>query len=114
MRTITEDELKCLWMLLDETVRDGVTDEQWFWAIKIRMSERSEDQQLPIHYQVLRHLFRLENGQPNFQWGLKADLAERMSLCSTHAEVQKLEQQAQQPNRPRLEAGGDALRLGGR
>lgn len=111
MRTITEDELKCLWMLLDQAVRDGVTDEQWFWAIKIRMSERSEDQQLPVHYQVLRHLFRCENGQPNFGWGLKADLAERMKLCSTHAEVLKLEQQLQQPARQQLECRSDALGL---
>jgi hypothetical protein len=111
MRTLSEDELMCLWALLDPAVRDGVSDDAWFWAIKIRMSERSQDQELPIHYQVLRHVFRCENGQPNFQWGLKADLANRMKLCSTHAEVERYQVAA--ASQPVLDQTSDALQLRG-
>ena len=111
MRTLTEDEVKCLWMLLDQSVKEAVPDRAWFWAIKIRMSERSQDQELPIHYQVLRHVFRCENGQPNFQWGLKADLANRMKLCSTHAEVERYQVAA--ASQPVLDQTSDALQLRG-
>lgn len=111
MRTLTEDEIKCLWMLLDPEVREGVSDEVWFWAIKIRMSEQSKDQELPIHYQVLRHVFRCENGQPNFRWGLKADLEKRMALCSTHSELERYQVAA--ASQPVLEGNSDALGLRG-
>ena len=111
MRTLTEDEVKCLWMLLDQSVKETVPDRAWFWAIKIRMSERSQDQELPIHYQVLRHVFRCENGQPNFRWGLKADLAQRIELCSTHAEVERYQVAA--ASQPVLDQTSDALQLRG-
>jgi hypothetical protein len=111
MRTLTEDEVKCLWMLLDQSVKEAVPDRAWFWAIKIRMSERSQDQELPIHYQVLRHVFRCENGQPNFRWGLKADLVQRIELCSTHAEVERYQVAA--ASQPVLDQTSDALQLRG-
>ena len=33
---------------------------------------------MPVHLALLRYLYRLENGTPNFRWGLKADLEQRM------------------------------------
>lgn len=34
--------------------------------------------ELPVHLALLRYLYRLENGTPNFRWGLKGDLEQRM------------------------------------
>ena len=89
MKKLGEDEIKGLWFLLDDQIKRDVPDEAWLWAVKIRLSERSADKDQPITWQVLRHLYRLENGTPNFRWGLKEDLKERISLCSTYADIDR-------------------------
>ena len=38
---------------------------------------------LSIEQQILQHLYRCENGAPNFRWGLRKDLSARMSASNT-------------------------------
>ena len=89
MKKLGEDEIKGLWFLLDDQVKRDVSDEAWLWAVKIRLSEREADKSQPIHWQVLRHLYRIENGSPNIRWGLKPDLSERISLCCTYEDIDR-------------------------
>ena len=89
MKKLGEDEIKGLWFLLDDQVKRDVSDEAWLWAVKIRLSEREADKSQPIHWQVLRHLYRVENGSPNIRWGLKPDLSERISLCCTYEDIDR-------------------------
>ena len=89
MKKLGEDEIKGLWFLLDDQIKRDVPDEAWLWAVKIRLSERSADKDQPITWQVLRHLYRLENGTPNIRWGLKEDLKDRISLCCTYEDIDR-------------------------
>ena len=72
-KKIGDDELKFLWLTLDQKVRDEVTDAMWVTAIKKRIEETEPPKELAIHSQVFRHLYRCENGTPNFDWGLKPE-----------------------------------------
>jgi hypothetical protein len=89
MKKLGEDEIKGLWFLLDDQVKRDVSDEAWLWAVKIRLTERDANKDQPIHWQVLRHLYRIENGSPNIRWGLKPDLSERISLCCTYEDIDR-------------------------
>jgi hypothetical protein len=89
MKKLGEDEIKGLWFLLDDQIKRDVPDEAWLWAVKIRLTERDANKDQPIHWQVLRHLYRIENGSPNLRWGLKPDLSERISFCCTYEDIDR-------------------------
>jgi hypothetical protein len=73
-----DDELKFLWALLPDQITGQITDQMWAYAIQQRLLDPSPDDKLPIQQQVFRHLFRLRDGSPAFEWGLREDLAQRM------------------------------------
>jgi hypothetical protein len=89
MKKLGEDEIKGLWLLLDDRIKQDVSDEAWLWAVKIRLTERGADKDQPITWQVLRHLYRLENGAPNIRWGLKEDISDRIALCCTYEDIDR-------------------------
>ena len=74
-KKISQDEVDFLWLTLDHKVRTEVTDQMWVTAVKKRLEEENPPRELAIHSQVLRHVYRCENGHPNFSWGLKPDFA---------------------------------------
>lgn len=74
-----DDELKFLWALLPDQITGQITDQMWAYAIQQRLLDPSPDDKLPIQQQVFRHLFRLRDGSPAFEWGLREDLPERMA-----------------------------------
>jgi hypothetical protein len=74
-----DDELTFLWALLPDSITDQITDAMWAYAIQQRLMDPAPDDKLPIFQQVLRHLYRLRDGMPEFAWGLREDLAERMT-----------------------------------
>jgi hypothetical protein len=51
----------------------------WAYAVQQRLMDPAPDDKLPIFQQVLRHLYRLRDGMPEFAWGLREDLSERMA-----------------------------------
>ena len=43
------------------------------------LQDPAPDKEKPPHLALLRYLYRFENGQPNYEWGLKLDLPQRMA-----------------------------------
>jgi hypothetical protein len=42
------------------------------------MNEEEAPKELAIHLQVLRHVYRCENGKPNLNWGLKPEVEQKL------------------------------------
>jgi hypothetical protein len=80
-KTPKDDELKCLWVLMPKTVTSQISDEMWLYAVQQRIMDPAPDDKLPIVQQVFRYLFRLRDGSPAFEWGLREDLPERISAA---------------------------------
>jgi hypothetical protein len=81
-KTPKDDEIKFLWILLPQSVAAEVTDEMWAYACQQRLMDPAPDDRLPIFQQILRHLYRLRDGQPEFAWGLRPDLPQRMAQAN--------------------------------
>ena len=78
-KKIDDDSAQFIWMTLDQKVKDEITDAMWVWAIKKTMEQwKSLDHNLPLHIIALSFLYRQRDGMPEFEWGLKADLADQM------------------------------------
>jgi hypothetical protein len=75
---ITEEDAGFVFLCLPKEVSKGITDEQWTWACAQFMADPNKPKDLELWKAVCRYLFRLENDLPNFSWGLKADLDQRM------------------------------------
>jgi hypothetical protein len=78
-KRLEDDEAKFLWLTLPQTVKDTVTDQMWAYAIAQRRMDPAPDKELSIEMQLLRYLFRVRDGMPAFDWGLKPDLAQRIA-----------------------------------
>lgn len=79
-KRLEDDEAKFLWLTLPESVRDQVSDSMWAFAIAQRRMDPAPDKELSIEMQLLRYLYRVRDGMPAFDWGLKPDLGQRMAL----------------------------------
>lgn len=79
-KKITDEEALFTWAMLPESVKITVTDEMWVYACAQRRMDPNPDKELALDIQLLRYLFRIRDGQPAFDWGLKADLPQRMAL----------------------------------
>jgi len=81
-KKLTNEEVQFIWLLLPADVKATVTDEMWAFGCSQRMMDPQPAKELPLHLQVLSYVFRMRDGQPAFDWGLKADLHHRMALPS--------------------------------
>ena len=79
-KKLLDDEIKFIWLMLPEGVKDLVTDQMWGYACSQRLMDPNPDKELALHIQLLRYLYRIRDGQPAFDWGLKADLPQRMAM----------------------------------
>jgi len=66
------------WASFPPHAKQHVTPAMWAYAACQRLMDPAPTKELALHFQLLRYLYRLENGMPNFDWGLKEDLAQRM------------------------------------
>lgn len=74
-----DDELTFLWKLFPDSITDQISDRMWAYAIQQRIMDPEPNNDLPIVQQVMRHLYRLRDGMPAFDWGLRDDLPQRMA-----------------------------------
>ena len=72
-----------LWGTFPQHAKEHVTPAMWTYAAGQRLMDPAPAKELAIHIQLLRYLYRLENGMPNFTWGLKEDLSVRMQLSGS-------------------------------
>ena len=78
-KPIPTETFLLLWGSFPPQAKREVTPEMWTYAATQRCMDPSPDKELPLPFQLLRYLYRLENGMPNFEWGLKEDLPQRMA-----------------------------------
>lgn len=78
-KKLSDQTITMAYLTLPEVVKQRVTDEMWVYALKQHRMDPAPDKDLSLDMQLLKHLYRCENGAPCLRWGLKADLAERMS-----------------------------------
>ena len=79
-KKITDEEALFTWAMLPESVKVNVTDEMWLYACSQRRMDPNPDKELALDIQLLRYVYRIRDGQPAFDWGLKADLPQRMAM----------------------------------
>lgn len=79
-KKISDEEALFTWAMLPESVKVSVTDEMWVYACAQRRIDPSPDKELPLDIQLLRYVYRVRDGQPAFDWGLKTDLSQRMAM----------------------------------
>lgn len=78
-KRLDDETIGLMYLTLDDRAKDLVTDEMFIYALKQHRIDPAHNKNLNIEQQLLQHLFRCENGAPNFKWGLKGDLIQRMS-----------------------------------
>ena len=79
-KKITDEEALFTWAMLPDSVKVSVTDEMWVYACAQRRMDPNPDKELALDIQLLRYVYRIRDGQPAFDWGLKADLPQRMAM----------------------------------
>jgi hypothetical protein len=82
-KAITPQAWLLLWGTFPDHAKQHLTPSMWTYAAGQRLMDPAPAKELAIHLQLLRYLYRLENGMPNLQWGLKLDLADRMAHAGT-------------------------------
>lgn len=78
-KTLDEPALLLAWQTFPAAAKAQLTNEQWTYAIGQYLLDPDRPREQPIHLAALRYVFRLENGTPNFTWGLRGDLQQRMA-----------------------------------
>lgn len=73
-----ETAMALAWMTFPEKAKQALTREVWLYAAGQRRLDPSPPEDVPLDLQLLNYVFRNENGRANVEWGLKADLPERM------------------------------------
>ena len=68
-----------LWTTLPIQVQQELSSHHLAYASSQLLLDPARPQELAIPVALLRYLYRLENGLPNFNWGLRPDLAQRMA-----------------------------------
>jgi hypothetical protein len=77
-KKLADDEIKFLWLLIPQQVKDDVSDEVWAYACNQRLLDPNPDKEQALHLQLLKYVYRVRDGQPAFDWGFKEDLPQRM------------------------------------
>ena len=73
-KKLQDDELGFLYLTLPEQVKQQVTDTMWAYACSKTLTETDPNKEIPLHMRVLTHVYRIENGSPNFDWGFKDEV----------------------------------------
>ena len=68
-----------VWTNLPIQVQQELSSHHLAYASAQLLLDPARPQELAIPVALLRYLYRLENGLPNFNWGLRPDLAQRMA-----------------------------------
>lgn len=78
-KKLQDDEIAFLWMMLPGSVKEQVSSDVWAYACNQALLDPAPNKDLPVHMRILSYVFRIENENPNFTWGLKGDLRDRMA-----------------------------------
>ena len=80
-KKLSKETISLAYLTLPDQVKDEISDEMFMYAFKQHRLDPEPDKSLNIEQQLLQHLYRCENGAPNFGWGLRKDLPNRMAAA---------------------------------
>ena len=83
-KPLGEEAWLLLWLSFPDHAKQHVSPDMWIYAARQRLMDPAPAKDVAIHIQLLRYLYRLENGIPNMEWGLKYDLLARMEKSGFH------------------------------
>lgn len=78
-KQMSREGLMLCWQTIPAKVKDETTNAMWTYAAGQYILDPDRPKEMPIFLAMLRYLYRLESGQPNFVWGLKPSLPQRMA-----------------------------------
>ena len=78
-KRMAEATYALLWATFPAKAKEDLTPEIWMYAAGQRLLDPDPLDDVPLPMQLLNYVFRNENGRANVEWGLKADLPERMA-----------------------------------
>jgi hypothetical protein len=74
-----EMALSLAWMTFPQKAKEELTPEIWLYAAGQRRLDPNPPADLPLDLQLLDYVYRNRDGRGCVEWGLKADLPERMA-----------------------------------
>lgn len=77
-KKLSDDEIAFLFMTMPTAIKRAVTDEMWAYACSQYRMDPSPSKDLPLDQLLLSYVYRVRDSRPAFDWGLKADLNQRM------------------------------------
>ena len=78
-KKLSDETIAMAYLTLPDSVKQQVTDDMFVYCFRQLQLDSGQRSELTLIQQLLQHVFRCENGAPNYSWGLKSDLASRMS-----------------------------------
>jgi hypothetical protein len=79
VRRPSSKAMALLWATLPPRVGEELTHRHLAYASQQYLLDPARPEGMPVHLALLRYLYRLENDTPNFAWGLRQDLGQRLS-----------------------------------
>ena len=77
-KKLSEETLALLWVTTPSKAKEEVSDEMLAYAFNQMRIDPNPPEGLSVDQQLYSYIYRLRDGFPAFEWGLKADLPERM------------------------------------
>ena len=103
-KKLSPETIQLSYGILPQKVKEELTDGMLTYALQQHAMDPSPDKELPIDKQLLSHVYRMENEFPNFNWGLKLDLKERMAQANVfHGQPLSPYQLGEDQHKPDLE-----------
>lgn len=77
-RNLPPSAITLAWETLPPEAKHDLTPAMLRYAVGQFLLDPDRPRDCPTHLAMLRYVYRLENDWPNFRWGLKQDLSDRM------------------------------------
>ena len=77
-KRLSDETLAVMWMTTPQTTKEQVSDEMLAYAFNQLRIDPAPPEDLSVDQQLYSYVYRIRDGFPAFDWGLKPDLPERM------------------------------------
>ena len=77
-KRLSDETLAVMWMTTPQTTKEQVSDEMLAYAFNQLRIDPAPSEDLSVDPQLYTYVYRVRDGFPAFDWGLKLDLPERM------------------------------------
>ena len=112
-KRLSEETLALLWITTPAKTRNEVTDEMLAYAFNQMRIDPNPPEDLGIDQQLYSYVYRCRDGFPAFDWGLKADLPERMATGAFNPQPSSQYALGEDLTRPEENCSNGVLRLFG-